>query len=81
MKPFSIKRIIIIVVQARCTQYYILVVITYFAYLVSENSLVIASKQEFREVAETGTQSARNEQASARLNSREVLYNNFSFVR
>ena len=66
MKPFSVKRIIIIVVQARCTQYYILVVIMYFAYLVSENSLVIASKQEFREVAETGTQSARNEQASAR---------------
>ena len=68
MKPFSIKRIIFIVVQAmgRCIQYYILVVVTYFTYLASENSSVIASKQGFREVTETETQSARNEQTSAR---------------
>ena len=68
MEPFSIKRIVFIVVQAMgiCIQYYNLVVIMYFAHLVSENSSVIASKQEFMEVTETGTQSARNEQASAR---------------
>ena len=67
-KPFSIKRIIFIVVQAMggCIQYYILVVITYFTYLASENSSVIASKQGFMEVTETGTQSAWNEQAPAR---------------
>ena len=67
MKPFSMKRIIFIVVQAmgRCIQYYILVVITYFTYLASENSSVTASKQGFREVTETGPQSGRNEQASA----------------
>ena len=55
MKPFSIKRIIFIVVETmgRCIQYYILVVITYFTHLASENSLVIASKQGFREVTET----------------------------
>ena len=83
MKPFSIKRITFIVIQAmgRCIQYNILVVITYFTYLAPENSSVIASKQGFREVTETGTQSVRNEQASARSNSREVLYDDSSFVR
>ena len=83
MKPFSIKRIIFIVVQAtgRCTQYNTLVVITYFTYLAPVNSSVIANKQGFREVTETGTQSVRNEQVSARSNSREVLYDDSSFVR
>ena len=42
MKPFSIKRIIFIVAQAMGN---ILVVITYFTYLASENSSVIESKQ------------------------------------
>ena len=37
--------------MGRSIQYYILVVITYFTYLVSE-------KQGFREVTETGTLSA-----------------------
>ena len=64
--------------MGRCIQHYILAVITYFAYLVSENSSVIASKQGFREVTETGTQSAWNEQPSGRWNWREVLS---SFVR
>ena len=71
MKPFSIKRIIFIVLQAmgRCIQYYILVVIAYLHS--SRPSSVIASKQGFREeimlreVTATGTQSARNNQASA----------------
>ena len=58
-----------------------LVVSAYFTYLESENSSVIASKQGFRQVTETGTQSARNEQASARSNSREVLCNNYPFVK
>ena len=43
MKPFSIKIIIFIIIQAmgRCIAYYILFVITYVTYLASENSLVI----------------------------------------
>ena len=82
MKPFSIKRIIFIVAQAMggCIRYYTLVVIAYFIYLASKNSSVVASKQGLRQVAQTGTQSARNEQASVRWNSREVRYNNSSFV-
>ena len=81
MKSFSIKLIMFINVKAMGRCITCLVVSTYFTYLASEDSSVIASKQGFRQVTETGTQSARNEQASVQRNSREVLYNNYTFVR
>ena len=69
MNPFSIKRIIFIVL------------ITYVTYLASENSSVKASKQAFKEVTGTGTQSLRNNSPQRSSNSRGVLHNYSSFVR
>ena len=63
MKPFSIKIIVFIIVKAMGRFITYLVVYAQFTYLASENSSVIASKQGFMQVTETGTQSLRNEQA------------------
>ena len=64
MKPFIIKIMMFIIVKimGRCITY--LVVCMHFTFLASENSSVIASKQGFRQVTETGTWSAQNEHAS-----------------